>query len=117
MKKLNNKGFTLVELLAVVAILVIIMLVAIPNISSSIERTRNKQDEGTKKIIESAARLYYSKYRGTITSSDCKISVNTLKDEGYLGDEDVSNFNGCVIYDGTSLGNYTETCSQSECHQ
>lgn len=39
----NNKGFTLVELLGVIVILSIIMLIAIPNVSSMLER--NKRDQ------------------------------------------------------------------------
>lgn len=37
---MNNKGFTLVELLGVILILSIIMLIAIPNITSILERTK-----------------------------------------------------------------------------
>jgi len=42
MKRLNNKGFTLVELLAVVTILGVLMLIAIPSISSMIEKSRKE---------------------------------------------------------------------------
>ena len=38
MKRLNKKGFTLVELLVVIVILAVIMSIAIPSITSSIER-------------------------------------------------------------------------------
>ena len=41
MKKLNKRGFTLIELLAVLVILVVIMAIAIPSITSSIERSKN----------------------------------------------------------------------------
>ena len=58
MKKLNNKGFTLVELLAVLVILIAIMSIAIPSISSSLERSKSKQDTAKQKILESAAELY-----------------------------------------------------------
>ena len=40
MRKLNNKGFTLIELLAVLVILVVIMSIAIPSITSSVERNK-----------------------------------------------------------------------------
>ena len=41
MKKLNKKGFTLIELMAVVIILIIIIFIAINKINDSSQRTRN----------------------------------------------------------------------------
>ena len=38
----NNKGFTLLELLAVIVILAIIMIIAIPAVSNTLEMTRKK---------------------------------------------------------------------------
>lgn len=40
MKKLNNLGFTLIELLAVITIMGILMMVAIPSVSRTIENAR-----------------------------------------------------------------------------
>ena len=78
MKKLNNKGFTLVELLAVLVILVAIMSIAIPSISSSLERSKGKQEESKHKILESAAELYVTDHRNSITKSSCVITLETL---------------------------------------
>ena len=41
--KLNNKGFTLVELLGVIIILMAILYLAIPSLTSSVERSKRKQ--------------------------------------------------------------------------
>ena len=41
MKKLNNKGFTLVELLAVIIILAIVVGITIPSITSVINNSKN----------------------------------------------------------------------------
>ena len=81
MKKLNNKGFTLVELLAVLVILVVIMSIAIPSISSSLERSKGKQEESKHKILESAAELYVTDHRNSITKSSCVITLETLLNE------------------------------------
>lgn len=40
MKKINNKGFTLVELLAVIVILAILVLVALPNVTGVMANAR-----------------------------------------------------------------------------
>ena len=40
MKKINNLGFTLIELLAVITIMGILMMVAIPSVSRTIENSR-----------------------------------------------------------------------------
>ena len=42
MKKLNNKGFTLVELLAVIVILGLLMAIAIPSVTKYITQSRKK---------------------------------------------------------------------------
>ena len=51
MKKMNRKGFTLIELLAVLVILAVIMTIAIPSVTSSIERSRNKEKNMKIKLI------------------------------------------------------------------
>lgn len=58
MKKMNRKGFTLIELLAVLVILVVIMAIAIPSVTSSIERSKQKEKNMKIKLIESEAELY-----------------------------------------------------------
>lgn len=58
MKKMNRKGFTLIELLAVLVILAVIMTIAIPSVTSSIERSKNKEKNMKIKLIESEAELY-----------------------------------------------------------
>lgn len=95
MKKLNNKGFTLIELLAVLVILIAIMSIAIPSISSSLDRTKEKQRSAKEKIIESAAELYVTDYKNNIpTSGYCYIFVKTLVSENYLSADEAKDFDG-----------------------
>ena len=102
MKKLNNKGFTLVELLAVVVILVIIMLVAIPNISSSIERRKIKNETKMKEVIIDASESYVDRITNLYwcDKKKCIMSVSDLVDAGYLVKNEVKDYMGyCFIYD------------------
>lgn len=82
MKKLNNKGFTLIELLAVLVILVIIMSIAIPSITSSVERSKAKQREQVINIVKSQAELYLDKHNNL--SSGSVITIGNLICGGYL---------------------------------
>ena len=93
---MKKKGFTLIELLAVLVILIAIMSIAIPSISSSLDRTKAKQSSAKEKIIESAAELYVTDHKNNIiiTSGNCYIDVQTLVDEHYLSDEELKDSDG-----------------------
>ena len=117
MKKLNNKGFTLVELLAVIAILIIIMMIALPNISSSIERTKSKQDAAVIKVIKTAGNLYVSDHKNNITETYC-LNVSTLISEDYLDQEDVSDYqNYSLTYIKQNNRIELESLNETSCDQ
>ena len=86
--KLNKKGFTLVELLVVLVILVVIMSIAIPSVTSSIERSKQKQKDSKKALIESAAELYIDRHKNSIAISS-NISLKDLICDGLLTKEQV----------------------------
>lgn len=86
MKKLNKRGFTLVELLVVLVILVVIMAIAIPSVTSSMERSKQKQYDSKIELILSAVDLYIDKYKNSIDSSSI-ISIVDLIDEGLISKE------------------------------
>lgn len=121
-KKMNNKGFTLVEVLAVLVILVVIMSIAIPNISSSLERNKGKQDNARIDILKAYAELYVSDNKNTIYDhlgtegiDQCYIEIHKL--EGYasedeLKDSDGNEFAGGFIFDRTVNG-YTYSSEDS----
>ena len=64
--ELLKYGFTLIELLAVITILSIIMLIAIPVVSSVIKNSRenanNKSIELYGRAVDNAISAYYAKY-------------------------------------------------------
>ncbi|BAU26988.1 type IV pilus assembly protein PilA [Aneurinibacillus soli] len=55
----DQKGLTLIELLAVVVILGIILAIAIPSISGIIEKQKAKAHQSNALMILDAAKLYY----------------------------------------------------------
>ena len=86
MKELNKKGFTLVELLVVIVILGIIMSIAIPSITSSIERSKDKQKTQIINLIVSAGELYVDRHKNTVTPP---ITLNQLIEDGLITKEEM----------------------------
>lgn len=86
---MNNKGFTLVEILAVVVILGVIALITVPVTLSIIDRSKqNMYDRQISEITE-AARMYVSENStknvnlSTIGYSNV-ITLQQLSDDGYI---------------------------------
>lgn len=91
----KEKGFTLVELLAVIVILGIIVAIAVPAIGNIIEESRTKADEAEIQLIVDAARLYEIQDGNTIP-----VTVDELETAGYLDERDGDDIpDGTVDYD------------------
>ena len=60
-----NKGFTLVELLAVLFILSVITIVAVPNVITTNEKSKEKDIAEFKKTVENAAEVYVETHLDT----------------------------------------------------
>ncbi|MEZ7170812.1 competence type IV pilus major pilin ComGC [Sporosarcina sp. OR05] len=78
----NEKGLTLVELLAVIVILGIIAAIAVPSIGGIIDNTKIKAVHSDAQNIISAASLYY------IDNPEIKteVTLETLLTEKYISD-------------------------------
>ena len=89
MKKKN--GFTLVELIAVVAILGLIALVVYPAIASVIRNSRESAYNDQVAVIEKAAKTWSLKHANILPDdgSVYRLSVDTLVDEGYISNDEV----------------------------
>ena len=83
-KNKNNKGFTLVELLVVIAIIGILAVVAVPALFKNIEKAKIAELEADISTLRSAALSYYADTSGNLpndsgivlTKEDGKVKVN-----------------------------------------
>ena len=84
MKKLNNEGFTLVELLAVIIILAIVVGITIPAVLNTVDSSKNKAlgvaAEAAQTWLENQALLYNTDYTAadaTFISSWSAVATST----------------------------------------
>jgi type IV pilus assembly protein PilA len=104
----NQRGLTLVELLAVVVILGIIAAIAVPNIGKLIEKTKDDAKVAEGLQIINAAKLYtntnklsFSGDTATITAAELADNLDNVKDAGTNGpdfDVIVKKANGKYVY-------------------
>jgi len=76
MKKNRKKGFTLVELLAVIVILAIILVIAVPKVMSVIEDSKKATLESTAKMIASSAEK--QKVQNTVLGNSDAITCDSV---------------------------------------
>lgn len=103
-RKKNNKGFTLVELLVVIVILIAIVSIAIPSITSSMERSKEKLNEGKKEAIGTAAELYLNTTNRSALESfyngECIVLLEDLINGDYIDKDDIKNADNKPFVDG-----------------
>ncbi|MBQ9011258.1 MAG: prepilin-type N-terminal cleavage/methylation domain-containing protein [Bacilli bacterium] len=82
---MDRKGFTLVELIAVIALISSIVLIITPLVSRTLKQGSEKADNQTKESIELAAKNWSLDNREKLNSSgDCFVAVSTLQSSGYI---------------------------------
>lgn len=102
----NQKGFTLVELLAVIVILGIILAIAIPAIGNVINKSENDAHAANVKLFENAARLAHVSDL-EVDSAVQGYKLSTLEINGYLEEIPV-NPKTDTEYSGDSVVKVTE---------
>lgn len=85
--KLDKKGFTLVELLSVMVILISISLVSVVGVTSSLKKRESKESEEQIALAIDAAKIYFSLEK----DSDMCVTIRFLVDNGYITDIDKVN--------------------------
>ena len=80
----NKKGFTLIELTVVLAILAIIAAILIPTFLLTTDRARLRGDIQTARIIQNAIELYNVERGSLPAGGTIEARLQTLIDAGYL---------------------------------
>lgn len=86
----NKKGFTLVELLAIVVILAIIMVLAAPSMTKQIATKEDTDQTILDEKISNAAHMYIAKYYsdkvvdGNCNINTCSFTLNDLEQDGLI---------------------------------
>ena len=83
----KKQGFTLVELLAVIVVLGIILVIAIPNIQQIITNARKEAYERQKEFIADAAKKYVASNIESVTFDEAnraEVTLTTLQENGLL---------------------------------
>lgn len=96
-KRLNNAGFTLIELLAVITIMGILMMVAIPAVSRTIENSRRDS-------FATVAQNYVNAVRNSVLADE--FECETLKSDGSACTNSAGGTNTKVTVSGTPNGVY-----------
>ena len=78
MKKMNKKGFTLAELLIVVAIIAVLVAIAIPVFTAQLEKSREATDVAN---IRSAYATIVTTYLETGSAASTTVPVNARQSE------------------------------------
>ena len=84
---MNKKGFTLVELLAVIVILGIIATITIFSVSDILTDSKNSLSQTQIKKVEESAKVYYLK-EGMSNNDNC-VSISELISKGYIESKEV----------------------------
>ena len=86
MKKMNNKGFSLIELIIVIAIMAVLVAVIAPNLTSYLGNSKKKTDNSNADTLESIINAQLQNY-----CSDDSITVAASTDADMLKYDTVQN--------------------------
>lgn len=105
---MKRKGFTLIELMIVIAIIGILAAIAIPNFKKARESARQKSCYANIRVILGAVEMYNMDSSQMMDNLD----INGLVTQGYLKSEPAKPESDCG-YNGSNLtGNGVITCTR-----
>lgn len=102
----KNGGFTLIEMLIVVAIIAILIAVSIPLVSSALDKAREATDDANERSALSLGTIYYLTNPDVDFSTDVEMYYHIdSSHEGSLKAKDEGAPSGYGLY-GTNKGHY-----------
>ena len=86
MKKTNKKGFTLAELLVVVAIIAVLVAIAIPIFTSQLEKAKESTDAANLRALYAETATQALQDDGKETTSENSVTLTQTGDWEYIDD-------------------------------
>lgn len=120
---MKNKGFTLMELIAVICVLSLVAIIAAPTVLDSLKESQEKTYVNQTKTLEKTAEKWSIKNTGLLSeTSDYYLSIDTLVAEDYLNADEIidprdhSKMDGCIVihYDANH-SQYDFTYTENSC--
>lgn len=89
---MNKKGYTLIELIAVLVIVALISTIVILNFDNVFTKSNTKKDESFKNDLEKAACAYIdldenTSFKNSCYPSTCSVTVSQLVTSGMIADD------------------------------
>ena len=103
MKKRNQKGFTIMEMLIVVAIIAILVAIAIPTFNSALTKSKEAADVANIRAAYAEMMMDYMMDGTKLTTEEIKKKIETLNSKDLL-----TVGNDTITYTATKLENSKE---------
>lgn len=126
MKKINIKGFTLTELIAVIAIIGVVLVIVVPATRKIMDNNASEKHILYVQTVEKAV-IAYANIEGTVGPEE-KVTIKTLLGKQYLSTKgNVDNLDQSISYQKDSNGKITvnnieltfsdgSTCDKTNCY-